>query len=104
DAERDLEEAMRLNPWSARLREVRAERERLRGNLAEAIEWQRRAVALHPLQGAHHVRLARLHLEAGDTAAAQAVLQQSREIRIVPHAVGAGREQLEQRLGLIPRD
>jgi hypothetical protein len=48
------------------------------GDLAAAISWQERAIALHPLDPTHHLRLAVLMHRAGDVAGARARLDHAR--------------------------
>jgi predicted Zn-dependent protease len=74
NARHDLQRALALHGNSARLHESFARFEAAAGNLPAALDWQRKAVALHPLDGDHRLMLAELLLRAGRaTEAAQAV-------------------------------
>lgn len=66
DALPDWQRALALNPHSARLHEALARYHARRGNLTRAIELQRQAISLHPLDANHQFTLAEFYLQAGD--------------------------------------
>lgn len=76
-AEAAIEQARRLNPYSARLCEslgrVRVEQ----GRLNDAITLQREAIARHPVDIEHRLRLVELLLAAGDDEAARAAFDEA---------------------------
>ncbi|MBI5154019.1 O-antigen ligase family protein [Candidatus Poribacteria bacterium] len=61
----DLTRAIQIEPLSARLRQTMALQELEQGRIQPAIEWQREAVRLHPLDGTHRMVLAELLWRAG---------------------------------------
>jgi O-antigen ligase len=74
----DFNEALAREPLSARLHEAVSQHHERAGDLAAAISWQERAIALHPLDPTHHLRLAVLMHRAGDVAGARARLDHAR--------------------------
>lgn len=70
EAEERLQEAMRRNPFSARLREALALYYARQDDHEQAIALQEEAVELHPLSAPRWLHLARLYNDAGDRQAA----------------------------------
>ena len=90
-AREDLLYALELNPYSARLRQSMSIFEEQGGDLAAAIDWQRQAVELHPLDGMHRFRLVEILWKAGKKEAAREELRNAEEMLLT------AQEQTERR-------
>lgn len=92
-ARNDLERALKLNPHSARLRQSMALWEAGNGRMRQAIEWQRQAVDLHPLDATHRIVLAELLWEDGQRVEAGAMLASTDDL-LISKSEGERRQEL----------
>ncbi|MBX3730474.1 MAG: O-antigen ligase family protein [Candidatus Sumerlaeia bacterium] len=84
NARHDLQRALALHANSARLHESFARFEAVAGNLPAALDWQRKAIALHPLDGDHRLMLAELLVRAGRPAEAAEAIASTDDLLLTP--------------------
>lgn len=100
----DFQEAIRLNPYSARLRERLATYHASLGQWDKAFRHQQIAIELHPLDASHHMTLAEFYLAQENVAKAREAFRQAGERVLSNDAEEQRFQEIASRLDALPEE
>ncbi|MEQ8821415.1 MAG: hypothetical protein RLY93_14350 [Sumerlaeia bacterium] len=99
----DMQRALALNPHSARLRETRARFALQQGQPADALRWQREAIAIHPADASHRLVLAEMLWNLGRRDEARAAFAETDGL-LLPNRLDAEESERVRTLLGLPKD